>query len=375
MNMPERQFSQTFDSLTPSGPAAYVIAATVIIALFAGDLLIPQANLAIGYSMVPILAVQSRQRWFLFLAVITCTLLTWIGLFADSLGAQHMTRVAVLDRALVTGVLWLVLVLIERREQARLAVNEQYELLNAAARELARSNRELEEFAAVVAHDLRGPLLSIRLMAALLKSTHAGDGDARVASIESQVAVMGEFIRRLLDYGRAGGASLRTESCDCEAILVRARQNLQADLQASGGEVVGEHLPTIVADPKLITQLFQNLIENAIKYRSQLPPLIRISAAKRDDYWVFSVADNGKGIEPTEAHTIFQPYRQSGSDVGIGLGLATCKRIVELHGGKIWAEPLADGGAVFQLHVALICPAIVVPAEPKLETDAGRVRK
>ena len=252
---------------------------------------------------------------------------------------------------MVSGVLWLTWLLVERRQRAMRAVTEQCRLLDAARQELAHSNSELERFSAVVAHDLRGPLSSISMMASLLDPEQAGNSDADskvwVSAIQTQIAEMDQLMRSLLNYGRAGGIVLQTEPCDCQAILIRTLHKLKADLQACGGEVVGENLPTIAADPTLIAQLFQNLIENAIKYRSQAPPRVSISAQKDDDGWTFSFADNGKGIEPGEAQAIFESYRQSVSDKGrsggIGLGLATCKRIVERHGGKIWAESQASG--------------------------------
>jgi light-regulated signal transduction histidine kinase (bacteriophytochrome) len=341
---------ETFDRLASNRTMAYGLSAATMAAFFVADLCIPSANLSIGYCLAPVLAVRTHQKWFGFATALTCTFLTWLALFAEVPDTGHVA-VAAFDRAMVTGVIWFAMLLTSQRERAALAVSRKSEELEATTRELARSNGELESFAAVVAHDLRGPLSAINLMATMLKSTRketpgAGDDDW-IASILSQVTRMDELIRNLLDYGRAGGAPLRVAECDCQAIVAKTRENLAADLKACDGEVVAELLPTISADPTLITRLFQNLIENALKYRSQDAPRIVISAVKQDDGWTFCVADNGKGIEPAEAETIFQPFRQSeknkGRYSGIGLGLATCKRIVERHGGRIWAESQSTG--------------------------------
>ena len=169
---------------------------------------------------------------------------------------------------------------------------------------------------------------------------------------------------------------LRIQPCDFQAIVVEVADSLRADLKACDGAVDAESLPTIAADRTLISQLVQNLIENAIKYRGPTPPRIAISASRQGEEWRFSVADNGQGIDPAAAHVIFEPFRQaqnSGRKMGIGLGLATCKRIVERHGGSIRADSQPGKGTAF--HFTL--PATLRPLgrgaseQPGEDTGAG----
>jgi signal transduction histidine kinase len=333
--------------------ALYAITAVLVVAVFVADWVVPVANLAIAYCVVPVIAAFSRRRWFTVSSMLVCTALTWVGFFLEQPTLQPILPwEQAVDRALVTGVLWLTWLLNERRERS-------LQMLEESQRELERANGEMERFSAVVAHDLRGPLSAIGMMVSRLDPALSGERDASgkdwVAAINSQIAQMDGLMSTLLRYGRAGGGLLRREACDCQAILEQVRESLRGGLEACGGRVIADGLPTISADPTLITQLFQNLIENAIKYRGEAPLCVSVSAIKQNDSWRFSFADNGRGIDPAEAETIFQPYRQSESEnktpSGVGLGLATCKRIVERHGGTISAESRTGGGAIFHFSL------------------------
>jgi signal transduction histidine kinase len=335
--------------------ALYAITALFIAAVFVADWAVPVTNLAIAYCAVPVIAAFSRRRWFTVSSMLVCTALTWVGFFLEQPMPQPNLRwEQAMDRLLVTGVLWLTWLLTEQRERS-------LQMLEQSQRELRRANDELERFSVVVAHDLRGPLSAISMMASLLDPALAGEPDPSSknwpAAINAQIAQMDALMSTLLNYGRAGGGLLRREACDCQMILDRVRESLQGGLQACGGRVIAEHLPTIVGDPTLIAQLFQNLIENAIKYRGEAPLCVSISAIKQNESWTFSFADNGRGIDPAEAGVIFEPYRQSESKnkipSGVGLGLATCKRIVERHGGTIWAESRTGGGAIFHFSLPI----------------------
>jgi signal transduction histidine kinase len=161
----------------------------------------------------------------------------------------------------------------------------------------------------------------------------------------------------LLAYGRAGGSEVRLGPCNLQAELDSVLLALSGTLQKANASVTHDPLPTIQADCILMRQLFQNLIENAIKYRSEQPPRIHLSASREQTHWIIDVRDNGIGIEKGNTETIFRPFRQldrnSGIAAGVGLGLATCRRIVQRHGGNIWATSAVGEGSTFHVKLPL----------------------
>jgi signal transduction histidine kinase len=332
---------------------------------FAADLILPRgATVAIGYCVVPAVAAGTRRRGFLFGMTVACTVLTWIAFFVEPEG--YAAWKSAFDRTMVTAAMWFALLLVVRRAAVIRVLQHQKQVLKGTTEELDRSNHELERsnkeltnFASVVAHDLRGPLNTVGLNAQLLSSCQSVKVDAEcrdnVDSIQAELARMAGFIQRLLSYGRVGSGALRIEDCDCAAVLRDVRQNLKADLDRSGAEVANDPLPIIRADPVLMAQLFQNLIENSIKYHGDAPPRVHVSCSERPDSWLFSVRDNGIGIGPEDTERIFQPFHQTGGGRrtrgGVGLGLATCKRIVERHGGNISVESKLGKGTTFLITV------------------------
>jgi signal transduction histidine kinase len=345
--------------LYPSAPYAVVAAVAAVIAgCFVADVLLPRgATPAIGYCLVPLLAVRTRRLWFILVTMAVCTVLTWAGYYLEPAGAPWW--MSVFERWMVTGVLWLTVALCWQRMRTLLALEE-------LSRELARSNADLEAFAVMVAHDLRSPLSAISLFTRLLAGRPAGNGDADpdqwISSIRSEIDRMASLIQRLLAYGRAGSSQSQAAFCDCESILSDVLKSLQANLEASGGEVTHAPLPALFADPTEVAQLLQNLIENAIKYRGDQPPRIHVAAAREEGGWTFSVRDNGIGIDPEDAERVFcwfeRGHRSQSRHAGAGIGLAICKRIVERHGGRIWAESSPGRGSTF--HFTL--PDLSAPA-------------
>jgi signal transduction histidine kinase len=337
---------------------SYVVCCALTTIFFAADLVLPRgATVAIGYCVVPAVAAGTRRRGLPFGMTIACTVLTWIAFFVEPGGYAGWK--SAFDRAMVTGIVWFALLLVARRARVIRVLLHRTEVLKATTQELERSNGELASFASVVAHDLRGPLNSVGLAAQLLSSCDPVKADAdcwdSIGTIRTELAQMTAFIQRLLTYGRAGSGAPRLEACDCAAVLRDVRQNLKADLERSRAEVENDPLPVVRADPVLIAQLFQNLVENSIKYRSAAPPRVHVSCSERPDCWLFSVRDNGIGIRSGDTEHIFEPFRQSGSGRrtrgGVGLGLATCKRIVERHGGSIDVRSRPGEGTTFLFTV------------------------
>lgn len=335
--------------------AAYLV---TILAVFVADLILPRgATVAIGYCLVPVLAAQRLdQRWVLILVTAVCTMLTWIGYFLEPAGAVWW--MSLFDRVMVTGVLWLTLLLVWRQMKADIALKQQAHALQNAVDELHRSNAELENFASVVSHDIRGPLNSIEFAIRLLSERPAIKSDAKCNqwfdSISAEITGVSDLIETLLAYGRIGAAEVNLSDCDCESVLTGVRRALRAELEGAGAGVTNGPLPVIRADPVLLAELFQNLIENGIKYRQSATPRIHVAATSTPDGWLFSVHDNGIGMTPGECVRAFDPfYRGSAAEnsSGHGLGLATCKRVVARHGGRIEVQSDHGHGSTFSFVI------------------------
>jgi light-regulated signal transduction histidine kinase (bacteriophytochrome) len=164
-------------------------------------------------------------------------------------------------------------------------------------------------------------------------------------------------INDLLAYSRVGTRANQFALTDCEAILNTTLTNLQVAIQESGATVSHDPLPTVACDAGQIGQLMQNLIGNAIKYRNSKAPEIRVECRQEDSYWLFSVADNGIGIDPQYAErifVIFQRLHTREEYPGTGIGLAVCKKIVERHGGRIWVQSELGNGSIFYFTLPLV---------------------
>ncbi len=161
---------------------------------------------------------------------------------------------------------------------------------------------------------------------------------------------MEALINAILDYARVGTKDKEHKVIDCNDVIKRVTTNLQVDIERTDARIVHDELPTLVADDIQLGQLFQNLISNGIKFRSNEPPSILISAERRENEWVFSVRDNGLGIHAKDQERIFEIFQRGGNSSdhhGSGIGLAICKKIVESHEGKIWVQSEPGKGATF----------------------------
>ena len=226
--------------------------------------------------------------------------------------------------------------------------------------ELERSNEDLEQFAYVASHDLREPLSMVSSYLQLLQRRYQGQLDSEADEfIEISVknaARMRMLIDDLLEYARLGTRGDEFGPTDCNAVLDQVVINLQVTIEKNAAKVTHDPLPSVLDDPQQLTQVFQNLIGNALKFRNQQTPVVHISVKKKSGEskapadWTFTVQDNGIGLDPEFAErifTIFQRLHTREEYSGTGIGLAICKKIVDRHNGRIWVESEVGKGTTF----------------------------
>jgi light-regulated signal transduction histidine kinase (bacteriophytochrome) len=225
--------------------------------------------------------------------------------------------------------------------------------------ELIRSNRELEQFAFVASHDLQEPLKVISLYLQILNRKYKGKLDTHAernfSYILDRTERMQHLIQSLLEYAQVGKGNTRFIRTDSGVVIERAIDNLKVTIQENSAKITYEDCPIIMGDEIQLTQLFQNLINNAIKfYKKGEPPCVHISAEQQETQWLFSIKDNGIGIKQEHLQNIFELFRRLHSQIeykGNGLGLGLCKRIVESHGGHIWAESEIGKGTTVYFNI------------------------
>ncbi len=250
------------------------------------------------------------------------------------------------DRRLLTAVAdWL-----GRTIEHRLARDE----LMRTLKELERSNTELEQFAYVASHDLQEPLRMVASYVQLLEHRYKDrlekDAHEFIDFAVQGVRRMQDLIRDLLSYSRAGRGERALAPCDCEEILRGVLLDMRATIDEAKASVTHDPLPTVTADGVQLRQLLQNLLSNAVKFRAERAAAVHIGAEERGGEWVFSVRDNGIGIDPKyheRLFKIFQRLHTREKYAGTGIGLAVCRKIVERHGGKIWLESTPGNGSTF----------------------------
>jgi light-regulated signal transduction histidine kinase (bacteriophytochrome) len=226
--------------------------------------------------------------------------------------------------------------------------------LENTATALECSNKELEQFAYVASHDLQEPLRMITSYTTLLGKRYAGkldkDADEFIGFAVDGAKRMQCLINDLLTFSRVGTRGKDLATTDCEVVLAKTLHTLQLAAQESGATITHDKLPTVMGDETQLGQLLQNLIGNGLKYRNSKRPVIHIGARQDGACWLFSVTDNGIGIDPQyteKIFVIFQRLHTREEYEGTGIGLAVCKKIVERHGGKIWVDSAMGHGSTF----------------------------
>ena len=246
-------------------------------------------------------------------------------------------------------------------------VREQRDLVRAqqsleeSIAELARSNADLQQFAYVASHDLQEPLRMVASYTQLLARRYKGkldsDADEFIEYAVCGAIRMQRLINDLLTYSRVTAQDKVFERVDCNGLLEEALSNLRIAVEENGAVVTHDPLPTVMADGGQLVQLFQNLIGNAIKFRGKDPPQVYVSAERRTGEWLFSIRDNGIGVDPQYAErifVIFQRLHNREEYPGTGIGLALCKKIVERHGGRIWVASQTGQGATFHFTLPIV---------------------
>ncbi len=282
---------------------------------------------------------------------------------ADYILKDHLARLAVAVRRAL------------REKNLRRERQHAEEELARKAEELARSNRDLEQFAYVASHDLQEPLRMVATYTQLLGDRYRGKLDEKadkyIAYAVDGALRMQMLINDLLVYSRVGRQHGEPQRIAATDIVQRALKNLEAAISESGAHVTCDELPTLYVEPGPLVQVFQNLIGNAMKFHGSEPPRIQVSAQEKGAQWVFSVTDNGIGIDPEQAEKIFVIFKRlhSRSEYpGSGLGLAICKKIIEQMGGSIWVESKPGQGATFKFTVPV---SVAAESEEKHELVSG----
>ncbi len=261
----------------------------------------------------------------------------------------------------------IVLVIADITEQNRVADD-----LKSTSQELLRSNAELDQFAAVASHDLQEPLRMISNYIQLLERGYAAtfDDKARLymGFVTSGAIRMSVMINAILAYSRLGHQGSGFTLAESDISLHNALANLKHKIEEAKATITEDHLPKVIANAEQLTQLFQNLISNALKFRSdKRPATVHVSAVESEHEWTFAVADNGIGMEQEHFGKIFQMFQRLNSAKqypGTGIGLATCKKIVEHHSGRIWVESQLDVGSTF---------SFTLPKSTTLSSASGRL--
>jgi len=290
------------------------------------------------------LILLQKINWIATAVLGACTviLLLWIYQVSRQAIAEEQKRIQDLESEIV--------------ERKKIEKN----LLLTTAR-LTSSNTDLQQFAYVASHDLQEPLRAVAGFLTLIESKNKGkidpDTEAWIGYAVEGAQRMRTLINDLLRYARVDSQGKELALVDCNAALQTAKRNLALLLDETETEIISDKLPQLIADEGQLAQLFQNLIANAVKFKGPEKPRLILRVVQRQGEWVFSIQDNGIGFEEDHAKRIFVIFqRLHGRDEykGTGIGLALCKKIVERHGGRIWAQSQTGKGSTFYFTLPVI---------------------
>jgi signal transduction histidine kinase len=309
-------------------------------------------SLPLGFAVLPPLA-WAALRFGEREVTTACALMAGVTIWQASFGGGPFV---VIDR---TVGLLLLQTFLGMLVVTSLALQVAMQQLRRTAAALAQARLELQQFVDLAAHDLQEPLRNIMSFSDLLSERHrerlVPEGREFLDYVTGSAGRMRRLIDDLLSASRASRAPLRLQECDTAQLCRAAEDNLRALVLQSGARIEQQGLPSLRADAALLESLFQNLLSNALRYRGEAPPVVRIAARRDGAAWRFEVRDNGRGIEPRYHQTVFQMFERldkKENSVGTGAGLAICRHIVQRHGGRIWVESNAGGGAAFIFTLA-----------------------
>jgi signal transduction histidine kinase len=311
-------------------------------------------------------SVVRLRNWSLFIGIITAFIVMLIALFisnsisspiqalqrgAEIIGSGNLDyKVGVVSKDEIGQLSRAFDAMTENLKKVTASRNE----LNKIMLELERSNKELQQFAYAASHDLQEPLRMVASFTQLLERRYKDrlDSDAKefIHFAVDGACRMQKLIDDLLVYSQVGAQKTPFEPTDCNFLLDQVTANLRVAIDENHAIVTRDDLPIVDSNASQMTQLFQNLISNAIKFRSSHPPRIHIAAERKGDEWLFSIKDNGIGIDPQYKDRIFKIFQRLHSRdeyPGTGIGLALCKKILEYHDGKFWVESDRGKGATF----------------------------
>ncbi len=355
----EFQFKVNPDNYMPPWLAGYATTLSLTILLI--DLSLP-GGVAAGMLYVLLVLFGwfiSNMRVTLFLAF-TGTVLTIFGWFFSQTGADSW--VVIVNRALTVCVIWITAILLYGIKKRTLALQKLYNKLDEKVakrtRELKAKNKEMEQFLYIASHDLQEPLRTINSFAKVIEEDYEqelNDGIKRYLQFISDAATrMSELVKGLLDHSRLGKNKKQT-NVDFNEIIEAIQKDLAVAIAESKASFEIANMPTVNALKVEFRLLFQNLVSNAIKFRKKdLAPVICITAKEKKHHWRFSIQDNGIGIAENHKEKIFDIFQRlhdSKEYEGTGIGLAHCKKIVELHGGNIWVESEVNKGSTFHFTI------------------------
>ena len=241
------------------------------------------------------------------------------------------------------------------RQKSEAALNDSTRHLAAINAELARSNEDLSQFAYIASHDLQAPLRHIATYAEIITEELAGNASADVqealTAVNRSVSSMRSMIDDLLTYASIGNSSLATHPVKLTNLVQEVLETLKDTLEDANGTVVVRELPVLACDQSKMMQVFMNLIQNALKYRSEnVNPIVTVYAVPSEVDTIIAIEDNGMGIPPEHRDRIFKMFQRlagGGKVGGTGIGLAICKKVTELHGGRIWVDGNKGPGSTF----------------------------